>query len=163
MGKADDKPGKFPSSWFLKWPQKHGVPCRKQQHLHQSAVTSDKLDASKCLVWGFPGDPAVKNPPAMQICVWSRGWEDPLREGMATRSSIFVWRIPGTEEPGGLNQALAKSLTRLSDWTPPYKHMQLPGTILIKLQAQNSGPSQDRLFFSLIFFFFFSDSQMIPN
>ena len=27
MGKADDKLGKFPSSWFLKWPQKHGVPC----------------------------------------------------------------------------------------------------------------------------------------
>ena len=30
------------------------------------------------------------------------GWEDPLEEGMATHSSILVWRIPGTEEPGGL-------------------------------------------------------------
>ena len=28
--------------------------------------------------------------------------EDPLEEGMATHSSIFVWRIPWTEEPGGL-------------------------------------------------------------
>ena len=34
--------------------------------------------------------------------VRSPGWEDPLEEGMATRSSILAWRIPGTEEPGGL-------------------------------------------------------------
>ena len=30
------------------------------------------------------------------------GWEDPLQESMATHSSIHVWRIPWTEEPGGL-------------------------------------------------------------
>ena len=30
------------------------------------------------------------------------GWEDPLEEGMATHSSILVWRIPWTEEPGKL-------------------------------------------------------------
>ena len=34
--------------------------------------------------------------------VWSLGQEDPLEEGMATRSSILAWRIPRTEEPGGL-------------------------------------------------------------
>ena len=39
----------------------------------------------------------IKNPPAMQ-----KGWEDPLEEGMATYSSILAWRIPRTEEPGGL-------------------------------------------------------------
>ena len=33
--------------------------------------------------------------------IQSLGWEDPL-EGMATHSSILVWRIPWTEEPGGL-------------------------------------------------------------
>ena len=45
----------------------------------------------------------VKNPPAMQE-TWVRtlGWEDPLEEGMATHSSILAWRIPRTEEPGGL-------------------------------------------------------------
>ena len=32
----------------------------------------------------------------------SLGWEDPLKEGMATHSSILAWRIPWTEEPGGL-------------------------------------------------------------
>ena len=30
------------------------------------------------------------------------GWEDPLEKGMATHSSILTWRIPWTEEPGGL-------------------------------------------------------------
>ena len=45
----------------------------------------------------------VKNLPAMQETqVWSLGWEDPLRKGMATHSSILPWRIPRTEEPGGL-------------------------------------------------------------
>ena len=31
------------------------------------------------------------------------GWEDPLEEGMATHSSVLAWRIPWTEEPGGLH------------------------------------------------------------
>ena len=30
------------------------------------------------------------------------GWEDPLEKGMTTHSSILAWRIPWTEEPGGL-------------------------------------------------------------
>ena len=34
--------------------------------------------------------------------VFSLGWEDPLEEGMKTHSSILAWRIPWTEEPGGL-------------------------------------------------------------
>ena len=36
------------------------------------------------------------------MCLQSLGWEDPLEEGMATHSSILAWRIPWTEEPGGL-------------------------------------------------------------
>ena len=45
----------------------------------------------------------VKNPPAVQeTLVPSLGWEDPLEEDMATHSSILAWRIPWTEEPGGL-------------------------------------------------------------
>ena len=35
--------------------------------------------------------------------VQSLGWEDALEESMATHSIILVWRIPGTEEPGGLH------------------------------------------------------------
>ena len=45
----------------------------------------------------------VKNLPAMQETgVWSWGQEDPLEKGMAIHSSILAWRIPWTEEPGGL-------------------------------------------------------------
>ena len=45
----------------------------------------------------------VKNLPAIQdTWVQSLGWEDSLEKGMATHSSILAWRIPGTEEPGGL-------------------------------------------------------------
>ena len=40
---------------------------------------------------------------AEEPCIWSLGWEDPLEEGMATHSSIIAWRIPWTEEPGGLH------------------------------------------------------------
>ena len=54
----------------------------------------------------------VKNPPAMQeTWVLSLGWED----GMATDSSILAWRIPWTEEPGGLQSVGLQSRTRLSD------------------------------------------------
>ena len=45
----------------------------------------------------------VKNLPVMQeIGVQSLGQEDPLEKRMATHSSILAWRIPWTEEPGGL-------------------------------------------------------------
>ena len=54
----------------------------------------------------FSGGSDSKNPPAMQetqeMRVRSLGQEDPLQEGMATHSSILAWRIPGTEESGGL-------------------------------------------------------------
>ena len=45
----------------------------------------------------------VKNPPAMEEAwVQSLGQEDPLEKGMATHSTILAWRVPQTEEPGGL-------------------------------------------------------------
>ena len=58
----------------------------------------------------------VKNPVARQrTWVSSLGWEDPLEEGTATHSSIMAWRIPGTEDPGGLqSMGLQKSWTQLS-------------------------------------------------
>ena len=45
----------------------------------------------------------VKNLPAVQETrVQSLGWEDSLEKGVATHASILAWRIPWTEEPGGL-------------------------------------------------------------
>ena len=51
----------------------------------------------------FPAISVVKNPPAKHNTqVQSLGWEDPLEKEMATHSSILAWKIPWTEEPGGL-------------------------------------------------------------
>ena len=45
----------------------------------------------------------VKNLPAIQkTWVLSLGQEDPLEKGMVTHSGILAWKIPWTEEPGGL-------------------------------------------------------------
>ena len=45
----------------------------------------------------------VKNLPAVQETqAQFLGWEDPLEKGMATHSCVLAWRIPWTEEPGGL-------------------------------------------------------------
>ena len=46
---------------------------------------------------------AVKSLTAMQeIWVQFLGWQDPLEKEMATHSSVLAWRVPGTEELGGL-------------------------------------------------------------
>ena len=62
----------------------------------------------------------VENPPAIQemqetlVGSLSREWgvEDPLEEGMATRSSILAWRTPRTEEPGGLQSTGSQRVGR---------------------------------------------------
>ena len=47
--------------------------------------------------------------------VWALGREDPLEKGMATHSSILAWRIPWTEEPGGLQSMDHKELDMI-EW-----------------------------------------------
>ena len=50
----------------------------------------------------------VKSPPGnaegmrLGVLFWSLSWEDPLEKGMTSHSDILAWRIPWTEEPGGL-------------------------------------------------------------
>ena len=57
-------------------------------------------------IQGFPSGSVVKNPSANARDKGDEssmpGWEDLLEEEMATHSSILAWRIPWTEEPGGL-------------------------------------------------------------
>ena len=70
--------------------------------------------ASQVIQW-------VKNPPAMQetqeMWVRSLGREDPLEGGMATHSNILTWRIPWTEEPGGLQSIGSQRVGHnWSDW-----------------------------------------------
>ena len=55
---------------------------------------------------GFSGGAVIKNSPANQeireTCVQFLGQEEPLEKEMTIHSSILAWRIPWTEEPGGL-------------------------------------------------------------
>ena len=54
---------------------------------------------------GFPDGTVVKNLPiqeTQEMLVRSLGQEDPLEKEVATYSSILAWKIPWTEEPGGL-------------------------------------------------------------
>ena len=75
----------------------HRVPSR--QHNPDFALLSGHGNSG-----GFPCDSVVKDPPAIQETqVLLLGWEDALeKESQTTRSSMLAWRIPGTEEPGGL-------------------------------------------------------------
>ena len=51
----------------------------------------------------------VNNLPAIQETqIQSLGWDDPLQKEMATHSSILVWKIPWTGEPGGLQSMVPK-------------------------------------------------------
>ena len=60
-------------------------------------------DSSKIYNLLFLVAQLVKNLPAVQETqVQSLGWEDPLEKEMANHSSILAWKIPWTEEPGGL-------------------------------------------------------------
>ena len=70
-------------------------------------------------IWGFPSGSVVKNLSEMQETqVQSLGWEDPLEEGMATQSTILVWRVPWTEKPGRLQSIVCKE----SDMTKATEH-----------------------------------------
>ena len=92
----------FLSFFFLFWPRQRGIfvslPGIEPQPQHW-----------KCwvLITGLPGNSQKHKEPTCQCrrhetWVWSQGREDPLEEGMATYSSFLAWRIPCTEEPGGL-------------------------------------------------------------
>ena len=56
-------------------------------------------------------------PPMRETWVRSLGWEDPPEKEMVTHSSILAWRIPWTEELGGLQSTGSQSRTQLSNFT----------------------------------------------
>ena len=98
--------------------------ARDVNHTSQSfprRVTTQSIEEALSFLFGYEAGslqlPKIKNLPAMQETqVQSLSWEDPLEKEMATHSSIPVWEIPRTEEPGGLQSTgVAKSWTRLSN------------------------------------------------
>ena len=62
--------------------------------------------------------------------MWVRplGREDPLEKGMATQASILAWRIPWTQEPGGL-QSMESQRVR-HDWATEHAHNNVLGNLL---------------------------------
>ena len=64
---------------------------------------------------GFPGASVVKDPPTnARDTGLTLGHEDPLEEEMVTYSSILAWKIPWTEEPGGIQPIGSQRVRRLS-------------------------------------------------
>ena len=78
----------------------------------------------------LPGGSVLKNPPVIQetqeMWVWSLDREDPLEEGVATLSSSLTWRIPWTEEPGGLQSLGSQRVAQdRSDWALTHRASHL--------------------------------------
>ena len=98
---------------------------------------------------GFPGGPVVKIClPMLESLAQSLGQEDPLEEEMATHASILAWRIPWTEEPGGLQ---SRGLQRVGhNWTTKHKHTDLH---VFKMKRP-IGKAKNRSFISVSLVFF---------
>ena len=78
------------------------------------AIPSKYLKIFGLTTWmiDFLGGSVVKNSPALEMQemqVQSLLWKDLLEKEMATHSSILAWKIPWTEEPGGLVHGVSKS------------------------------------------------------
>ena len=85
-------------------------------HMIVNELLLSEMEATFMEPFGWNGASRVaqvlENLSVMQeTWVWSLGWEDPLKKGKATHSSILAWRIPWTLESGGL-QSMASQRVR---------------------------------------------------
>ena len=100
----------------------HGSILHSSWKIAATQASADgRMDKQSSIHMGLPGVSVVKSCLPLQETqearVRSLSWEDPLEEEMAGRSSILVWRIPWTEEPGRLQSyGVTKSQTWLSVW-----------------------------------------------
>jgi len=81
--------------------------CKKDPalpiHMHQTEMKLWNTKTTKTTGAEGSGGSQVKNLPSVQETrVPSLGQEDPLEKGMETHFSVLAWRIPWTQEPGGL-------------------------------------------------------------
>ena len=100
--------------FFGRWILYHWV--RWELHAHNVCVC---VCVASHIYMGFPGGTSGKEPACQWrrhkkrgsspwIWVGSMGWEDPLEEATATHSQILAWKIPQTEEPGGLQSIVSQ-------------------------------------------------------
>ena len=115
----------IPQRFYLPMPPHWGLEFQRMEfrgtEILRPQQTADRhgilTNRSECVPinLGFPGGQTIKNLPAMwETWVQSLGQEDPLEEGVATHSSILTWRIPRTEEPGGLQSMWSQRIRY--DW-----------------------------------------------
>ena len=87
----------------------------------------------------------VKNLTAKQTRVLPLGQENPLEKGMATDSSILAWRIPRTEEPGGLQSMGSQNRwTLLSDKHSNFYHIT-PNAVDTQIYIPHPAPTHSGL------------------
>ena len=96
------------STQRLEWPFYKEMSRNERWYMHWFSIYSDSLVVQM-----------TQNPAMQEISVWTLGQEDFLEKGIATHSSILgkfqAWRIPWTEEPGGLQSM--RSIRKESDVT----------------------------------------------
>ena len=115
-----------------------GIYHKTLEAFNQSPVGIFQLHTSNCL-WvqampGFPGSSVIKNPPVKQETqVQSLGWKDPLEREMAPHSSILAWRIPWTEEPGGLQSGGHKESSMIEQLNNDISSAQLYAHLQVSL------------------------------
>jgi len=95
---------------------------------------------------GFPGGSVVKNPPAMQeMRVQSLGLEHPLEKGKAIYSSVLAWRIPWTEEPGGL-QFMGSQIQAWLKWLSTHSPCMLYVKVVPRVNLKSSHHGEKKIF-----------------
>ena len=114
-----------PAGRSREWGGEENLPGRKDTNSNCQELTTDYMSdpvlkalraLSHALCISSHIAQMIKNLPAMQETqVQSLGREDPLEKRMAIHSSILSWRIPWTEEPGGLQSKGLQRVTRLSN------------------------------------------------
>ena len=99
----------------ISWQNTNSLNWSKNGNFKQRDYTEEDRNITTPLFshLGFPGGSGVKNPPVTR-------WEDPLEQEMATHSSIPAWRIPWTEEPGGLQSTARQRAGH--DWVSEHTH-----------------------------------------
>ena len=105
-----------------------------------SSLFTVKIIFVYLLTWASLVAQTVKNLPAIHE-TWVRplGWEDPLEDSMATHSSILAWRIPWTEELGGL-QSMWSQRVQLDSWVTKHTHLLtfIVHVLSLECKVQNS-------------------------
>ena len=121
-------------------PQPHPTHLGHHRTLSWAPCSYSRFPLAICFIHGSvyasPVAQRLKRLPAMQeIWVRSLGWEDLLEKEMATHSSILAWRIPWTEEPGGLQSTGSQRVGH--DWVTSVTH----SVYICQLQSPNSSHS----------------------